>query len=167
MDAQVQPHTIARTQHAPKGASDASKPGGSSSSAAGAPGQRVRNLLDHVLGDGVVPWSVEAGDDPTGLAAAAAAAGGVKVDADQMQQYGISQVGARMWVVFGKVALPGPSSSPKCSAPLLSSKQLFTMLSMHGKSCVLHRFAGVGAVSRTSWDARLAGMRQGCPVLHC
>ena len=92
MDAQVQPHTMARTQHAPKGASEASKPGGSSSSAAGAPGQRVRNLLDHVLGDGVVPWSVEAGDDPTGLAAAAAAAGGVNVDADQMQQYGISQV---------------------------------------------------------------------------
>lgn len=92
MDAQAQPHTLARTPPAAKAAADANKPGGSSSST-GPGGSTARNLLDHVLGPGVVPWSVEAGDDPTGLAAAAAAAGGFKIDADQMQQYGISQVG--------------------------------------------------------------------------
>lgn len=118
MDAQVQPHTMARTQPASKGASDASKPGGGSSSTAGGPGPSVRNLLDHVLGDGVVPWSVEAGDDPTGLAAAAAAAGGVKVDADQMQQYGISQVcGCAHAGGIGKVkALLGSCSPIRTSA---------------------------------------------------
>jgi hypothetical protein len=91
MDAQVQPHTLA---HKPKVAADASKANNSSSSSA-CLGPPARNLLDHVLGPGVVPWSLEAGDDPTGQAAAAAAAsGGIKVDADQMQQYGISQVRA-------------------------------------------------------------------------
>jgi hypothetical protein len=102
MDAQVQPHSLA---HKPKvAAADASKASNSSSSSAGL-GTPARNLLDHVLGPGVVPWSLEAGDDPTGHAAAAAAAsGGIKVDADQMQQYGISQVSGRN-VVSAKVCV--------------------------------------------------------------
>lgn len=89
MDAQVQPQSVSRKPPVHKPPSD--KPNSSSSTAAF--GASARNLLDHVLGAGVVPWSVEAGDDPTGMAAAAAAVGGgIKVDSDQMQQYGISQV---------------------------------------------------------------------------
>jgi hypothetical protein len=92
MDAQVQPHSVSHKPTANKPPTD--KPNSSSSySSAGSSGTSARNLLDQVLGPGVVPWSVEAGDDPTGLAAAAAGAGGAfKVDSDQMQQYGISQV---------------------------------------------------------------------------
>lgn len=100
MDAQVQPHSLARNKSAtaaaskaPSGDSAGNNTNSSSSAASGVLGSSVRNLLDHVLGPGVVPWSVEAGDDPTGTAAAMAAGGGAfRVDADQMQQYGISQV---------------------------------------------------------------------------
>lgn len=53
----------------------------------------ARNLLDQVLGPQVATWGSEPPDSLTGMAAAAApAGGGFKADSEQMQQYGVSQV---------------------------------------------------------------------------
>jgi hypothetical protein len=87
MDAQVQPHVVS------KQVAQAPLPGVGGSSG------HPRNLLDSVLGAGVVTWDAHLCDDPTGQAGGGgggsggqAGAGGLRVDPEQMQQYGISQV---------------------------------------------------------------------------
>lgn len=51
-------------------------------------------MLDSVLGPGVVNWDPVFGEYPAGHTAAYSGAGAtVKLDSEQQQQYGISQVG--------------------------------------------------------------------------
>eukprot|EP00775_Hariotina_reticulata_P010096 gene10096-10252_t len=94
MDSQTQPQVFASHHRPHKTSSVASAsaaPGAAGSSTAGS---RVHSLLDSVLGVGVVSWQPQLGGDPAGLGLAAGVAGSapVKVDAEQLQQYGISQV---------------------------------------------------------------------------
>jgi hypothetical protein len=114
MHAQVQPHVL--TKAAAQG------PAATTPAVAGTLGSQPQSLLDSVLGAGVVWWDPHSGGGPTGQAGGAGgprgAQGGaaaLRVDADQMQQYGISQV-CGWWNREGGgagagLAWLGPSSS--------------------------------------------------------
>eukprot|EP00879_Flechtneria_rotunda_P028799 GHRR01031025.1.p1 GENE.GHRR01031025.1~~GHRR01031025.1.p1 ORF type:complete len:248 (+),score=83.03 GHRR01031025.1:89-745(+) len=92
MEADSQPRTLS---HHPTPASGISSSNAVSGINTGLFGSSAhRNLLESVLGPGVVAWDPVLGEDPAGhgVAAAAAAMRGRKLDSEQMQQYGISQV---------------------------------------------------------------------------
>ncbi len=69
----------------------------------------TRNVLDAVLGPGVVSWDPVTGDDPTG-APPMLGQGAQALDSEHMQAYGISQVrrGATLWLQGGH----GVAASP-------------------------------------------------------
>jgi hypothetical protein len=97
MDGTTQPHSLSRKPQPPSKPKAAPNAGNSSTFSHLLGSGRPASVLDTVLGAGVVGWDHVLGDDPSGpgsaaAAAAASAVGGLKLDADHMQQYGISQV---------------------------------------------------------------------------